>query len=76
MCDWKLNSAPPNEVVVEVLFCDDTIGRLKAVYGRDGCRPHWRSEDENSVYTVDVVKAWRPIDTDRPKVIKPLFPEP
>ena len=58
---WQTGK-PPNEVVVEG-ECPDTktILRVKAFYGRDGYRPHWRSEDEGTYYSPHYFSRWRPL---------------
>ena len=59
--EWRYGR-PPNEEIVEAqLFSNDSILRLKAIYGRDGTRPHWTSEDEKMCWSPQSVRRWRPI---------------
>lgn len=59
MEEWQ-NTKPPNEVWVEV---EDPITNeiivVQAFYGRDGYRPHWRSKDEGTVWSVSTFSRWR-----------------
>lgn len=59
---WR-TERPPNEELVEVEL-DGKIIRVKAFYGRDGWRPHWRSEDGVLMWSVDTFKRWRAIEND------------
>lgn len=67
MNPWN-SGKPPNEVLVEV-ECPETkqIIRAKAFYGRDGWRPHWRSEDDNTFYDVHYFRRWRSIEENGQK---------
>ena len=56
---WQ-TGRPPNEELVEVML-DGEIIRVRAFYGRDGWRPHWRSEDETTSWSVESFSAWRRI---------------
>ncbi len=59
MSDWKYE-APPNETLVEVEL-DGEIIQVMAYFGRDGVRPHWRSNDGKRHWAVDAFQRWRPI---------------
>lgn len=58
--EWRKTS-PPNEVWVHVI-CPDTGNEIKAraIYGRDGVRPHWETEG-GTLHEVSVFSKWRPI---------------
>lgn len=49
---------PPNERIVEVEWEGEAI-RVLAFYGRNGWRPHWRSEDRTKMWDVDAFPRWR-----------------
>ena len=53
-----LDSRPPNEVVVEVEL-DGKIIEVLAYFGRDGSRPHWRTADGGTCWSVDTFTRWR-----------------
>ena len=55
--DWQ-TTQPPNEVTVEVEDGDRII-QVQAYYGRDGMRPHWRTPDGNTCWSVDAFRRWR-----------------
>ena len=65
--EWVSNSPPPNEEWVDVLSEDGVIIRAMAFYGRDGWRPHWRTEDGTS-YSCDTFNIWRKSATENDKV--------
>lgn len=56
-----LMSKPPNEVLVEAEDADGQVHRVSAFWGRDGYRPHWRSEDGNTHYDPSYFGRWRRI---------------
>lgn len=56
---WTI-AKPPNETLVEVEY-EGQIIRVMAFFGRDGYRPHWRSEDETKTWHPSQFKSWRPI---------------
>ena len=56
---WTI-AKPPYETRVEVEHEGQVI-RVKAFFGRDGYRPHWRSEDETKTWPQSKFAAWRPI---------------
>lgn len=55
--DWN-TGRPPNETLVEVVW-DGEIIEVMAFYGRDGCRPHWRTEDGTRRWDVTAFRRWR-----------------
>lgn len=56
---WQ-TTKPPNEEIVEVQDGGRII-RVMAFYGRDGYRPHWRSEDGNTFWEPAAFTKWRPV---------------
>lgn len=58
MSEWK-TTAPPNETIVEVEYEAGKIIRALAFYGREGYRPHWRSEDGKTHWPASAFKRWR-----------------
>jgi carbon storage regulator len=62
---WRSDS-PPNEVLVEVDDPDHAGGyiHVMAIYGGDGTRPHWRSEDGDQLWPVGTFLRWRPLQPE------------
>lgn len=58
MSDWQ-TSKPPNEQLVEVEYNGQVI-RVRAIWGRDGTRPHWEDEDKNRLWSPSAFNRWRP----------------
>jgi hypothetical protein len=56
---WKTGT-PPNETLVEVEHCGEII-QVMAFYGRDGNRPHWRTQDGSQCWDVTAFRKWREI---------------
>lgn len=50
--EWLIQNPPNEELVEAVNEYTGEIQRVMAFYGRDGYRPHWRSEDNNIHYPV------------------------
>ena len=61
---WQTGK-PPNEKIVEVEDAGDII-RVRAVWGRDGMRPHWESEDRDTLWSPDAFARWREVSPQRP----------
>lgn len=57
--EWQ-TIKPPNEKIVEVEY-DNRIIRVKAIWGRDGIRAHWESEDGDLHWSVSAFTRWREI---------------
>ena len=57
MIEWKTTN-PPNEVLVEVEL-DGEVIEVMAFYGRDGYRPHWRTENGDRQWSADTFQRWR-----------------
>lgn len=57
--DWTMGDNPPDYVLVEVLYGEE-VHRAKAIWGRDGVRPHWELENGGLCGTTTFHK-WRPI---------------
>lgn len=60
MNEWQMGK-PPNEVVVEVEG-DNTIIRVRAIWGHDGTLPHWESEDRDTLYAPSAFSRWRSVE--------------
>jgi hypothetical protein len=54
---WQ-SGKPPNEQLVEVED-DGRVIRVRAIWGRDGTRPHWESEDRDTLWEPFAFKRWR-----------------
>lgn len=55
--EWT-TATPPNETVVEVMLGDEVI-QVMAHHGRDGSRPHWRTEDGSQCWDATTFRRWR-----------------
>lgn len=62
---WRFDT-PPNEVLVEVDDPDHAGGVITAmaIFGRDGTRPHWRSEDGDKLWPAETFLRWRPLQQE------------
>jgi len=58
MTEWQTGK-PPNEVPVEVEDENGEIIVVKAFYGRDGYRPHWRALDDSVHWAPSAFRKWR-----------------
>jgi len=58
MSEWK-TTFPPNETPVEVQLSDGEIITVRAIYGRDGCLPHWAACDSSAVWSHNRFVRWR-----------------
>lgn len=59
MTEWETGK-PPNEQIVEVED-EGRIIRVRAMWGRDGMRPHWESEDRDTLWAPSAFTRWRPV---------------
>ena len=59
MSDWQ-NGRPPSGRIVEV-DKEGQIVRVRAIWGRDGLRPHWESEDGDTLYSPSAFSRWREV---------------
>ena len=60
MSDWNRGKPPPDELV-EVRDGARVI-RVRARWGRDGMRPHWESQDGNTLWPPEAFREWRKIN--------------
>ncbi len=58
---WR-NDKPPNEVWVAVKNGDEVLEAM-AIYGRDGCLPHWRQRN-GPAHHPSRFNRWRELKTD------------
>lgn len=58
MAEWQFGK-PPHDTFVTVEL-DGKLVRAKAVWGGDGYRPHWRTED-GTCYPPETFSRWLPI---------------
>jgi len=65
MKQWQAGK-PPHKQIVEVEDEDGAIIRVRAIWGGDGYRPHWRSEDDNTHWDVSAFTRWRPTEDAQP----------
>jgi hypothetical protein len=52
---------PPQGELVEARDNEGEIHRVRAVYGSDGVRPHWESEDGDTIWSPSAFPEWRRI---------------
>lgn len=57
--EWQ-TAKPPNEELVEVEY-EGKVIQVMAYWGRDGSRPHWRTEDGGRCWPVEAFTQWRKI---------------
>jgi ADP-ribose pyrophosphatase len=58
--NWWNTNTPPNETLVEVEL-DGEIIQVMAFFGREGHRPHWRTEDGSKCWSTDTFSRWRAV---------------
>lgn len=55
---WQAGK-PPHRQLVKVKDGRKVI-RVRAIWGSDGTRPHWESEDRNTFWEPSAFSMWRP----------------
>lgn len=65
MRSWN-RGLPPSGTLVEVK-CNGELIEVKAIYGKEGFRPHWRCVEDSRAWSISTFSKWRHVSTNNMK---------